>query len=344
MISKKRSAITAILSCTLALPLLWQPAFAADKAEPAFDEMKKGKDRGLFIEPSLYHKESVKTTKSTNGTKTTTKEPVKEVKVEVAAPAIKVPPKSTSTSVPKSKIKADLVPVKAAPNTKGQTKAGANLPKHAVAKAPAQKKPARSSSHVTIVASNKDQAFKNVSLESGDAIIKAWLNKPGNLPKYRDGEKMVVNVTANQDCNLSIFDYDGKGKLTQIFPNEYQQNSSVKAGETVTIGGDKSEFEYQVSTLPGESKIQEHIFVFAYPNNEAPISIAMSRTSDSPFRSADITMEQYRKLVNESKAYSSREIKITAKDKSQFKQVANEIASGGKSAPNKVELSFQIEK
>lgn len=347
MITKKRTAITAILSCTLALPLLWQPAFAADadKAQPAFDEMKKGKDRGLFIEPSLYHKETVKTTKNT---KTTSKEPVKEVKVEVATPAIKVTPKSTSASVPKSKIKADLVPVKAAPNSmahaKAHTKAGANLPKHAVAKAPAGKKAAKSASHVTIVASDKDQGFKNVSLESGDAIIKAWLNKPGNLPKYRDGEKMVVNVTANQDCNLSIFDYDGKGKLTQIFPNEYQQSSSVKAGETVTIGGDKSEFEYQVSTLPGESKIQEHIFVFAYPNNEAPISIAMNRTSDSPFRSADITMEQYRKLVNESKAYSSREIKITAKDKSQFKQVANEIASGGKSAPNKVELSFQIEK
>ncbi|MFA6209714.1 MAG: DUF4384 domain-containing protein [Candidatus Obscuribacterales bacterium] len=343
MITKKRTAITAILSCTLALPLLWQPAFAADadKAQPAFDEMKKGKDRGLFIEPSLYHKETVKTTKNT---KSTTKEPVKEVKVEVATPSIKAVPKSTSVSVPKSKIKA-MVPVQAAHNSKAHTKAGANLPKHAVAKAPAAKsKAAKSASHVTIVASDKDQNFKNVSLESGDAIIKAWLNKPGNLPKYRDGEKMVVNVTANQDCNLSIFDYDGKGKLTQIFPNEYQQSSSVRAGETVTIGGDKSEFEYQVSTLPGETKIQEHIFVFAYPNNEAPISIAMNRTSDSPFRSADITMEQYRKLVNESKAYSSREIKITAKDKSQFKQVANEIASSGKSAPNKVELSFQIEK
>jgi hypothetical protein len=70
----------------------------------------------------------------------------------------------------------------------------------------------------------------------------------------------------------------------------------------------------------------------------------MSRATDSPFRSADITMEQYRKLVNESKSYFSREVKITPKGQSQIKQVANEISANAKSAPNKVELSFQIEK
>lgn len=339
MITKKRTAITAVLSLTLALPLLWQQAFAADsaKSEPAFDEMKNGTNRGLFIEPPAYHKDAAtKTTKSTS----------KEVtKVEPAGTTgIKVSPKAGAIkSAAKPKVKADLVPAKAAPHTKSR------LPKHAVAKSAETKRheansQAAKSSHVTVVASDKSQGFKNVSLESGDPIIKAWLNKPGSLPKYRDGEKMEVNVTASQDCNLSIFDYDGKGKLTQIFPNEFQQSSAVRAGETVTIGGEKSEFEYQVSTLPGESKIKEHIFVFAYPNNEAPISIAMSRATDSPFRSADITMEQYRKLVNESKSYFSREVKITPKGQSQIKQVANEISANAKSAPNKVELSFQIEK
>lgn len=352
MITKKRTAITAVLSLTIGLSMLWQPAFAvdSDKSEPTFDEMKKGKDRGLFIEPSLYHKDAtVKAPKTTakEQPKQTTKE---QSKVQALAPAaIKSAPKTAPLkSASKTKIKADLVPVKTAPHSKSTS--SSNLPKQAVAKAKvdakspnAKSKIAKSTSHVTVIANDKSQGFKNVSLEAADPIIKAWLNKPGNLPKYRDGEKMEVNVTANQDCNLSIFDYDGKGKLTQIFPNEYQQSSSVRAGETVTIGGAKSEFEYQVSTLPGESKAQEHIFVFAYPTNEAPISIAMSRASDSPFRSADITMEQYRKLVNESKSYFSREVKITAKDKSQFKQVANEITNA-KSAPNKVELSFQIEK
>ncbi|MDP3507022.1 MAG: DUF4384 domain-containing protein [Candidatus Melainabacteria bacterium] len=351
MITKKRTAITAVLSFTLALPLLWQPAVAADsdKSEPTFDEMKKGKDRGLFIEPPTYHKDA-----TVKAPKTTTKEPPKEATKTVPATsaAIKVSPKAVIKPAPKSKIKADLVPVKAAPQAKStsssSSSSSSSLPKHAVAKAGAKSKSdkskvTKSSSHITVIANEKSQEFKNVSLEAADPIIKAWLNKPGSLPKYRDGEKMEVNVTASQDCNLSIFDYDGKGKLTQIFPNEYQQSSSVRAGETVTIGGAKSEFEYQVSTLPGESKIKEHIFVFAYPTNEAPISIAMTRASDSPFRSADITMEQYRKLVNESKSYFSREVKITPKGQSQIKQVANEI-SNAKSSPNKVELSFQIEK
>ncbi len=255
--------------------------------------------------------------------------------VPVTAPSVsvKVAPKTEAVkTAATTKIKASLPAVKAPHSKLHHT----HLPI-----SPA--KTAKAGGHVNIVASDKNPGVKNVSLESGDPIIKAWLNKPGSMPKYRDGEKMEVNVTANQDCNLSIFDYDGKGKLTQIFPNEYQQSSSVRAGETVTIGGEKSEFEYQVSTQPGESKINEHIFVFAYPNTEAPISIAMSRTADSPFRSADITMEQYRKLVNESKSYFSREVKITPRDKSQIKQVSNEIASS-KAAANKVELSFQIEK
>jgi len=32
---------------------------------------------------------------------------------------------------------------------------------------------------------------------------------------------MVVKVSANQDCNVVVFNYDSTGTLTQIFPNDY---------------------------------------------------------------------------------------------------------------------------
>jgi hypothetical protein len=189
MISKKRTAITAVLSFTLALPLLWQPAFAADsdKSEPTFDEMKKGKDRGLFIEPPTYHKDAaVKTPK------TTAKEPPKETTKTVPATTTitKVSPKAVIKPAPKSKIKADLVPVKTVPQTKSASisSSSSSLPKHAVAKAKAdaksktdKSKVAKSSSHITVIANEKSQDFKNVSLEAADPIIKAWLNKPEQL-------------------------------------------------------------------------------------------------------------------------------------------------------------------
>lgn len=349
MISKK---VTCLVLSAMTLSLLSMPAItsaqAADgkdgtetavkRSEPSAEDLKNSKERGLFIEAPNYHKEAVKLQK-----------------VEKHKEA----PKKTN--------KADLVPVKAGPKTSPtkeikviSTGAGkVSTAKHAVAVVkPAHVKTGHSNiiarvktkpvviskkggGHIKVIAgTTPDINYKTVSLENSDAIIKAWLNKPGSSPKYRDGEKMEVNVTANQDCNISIFDYDGKGKLTQIFPNEFQPAGSVRAGETITIGGADSKFEYQVSTQPGEDKVNEHIFIFAYPTTEAPLSIAMSRTADSPFRSADLSLEQYRKLVNESKVYFSREVKIVAKGQTPVKPVANTTSS----APNKVELSFQIEK
>jgi hypothetical protein len=175
---------------------------------------------------------------------------------------------------------------------------------------------------------------------TSQSIVKVWLNKPGTTPRYRSGEKMEINVSASKDCNLMIFDFDGRGKLTQLFPNQFQQASSVKAGETVAIGGDNSSFDYTAALQKGREQSDERIFVYAYPLNEsgnAPISVAMNPTT-SAFRSAEITLEQYRKLVNESKVFFARDVQITPKS-----GVA--VASAETTqAPNKYEVGFVIEK
>jgi hypothetical protein len=170
------------------------------------------------------------------------------------------------------------------------------------------------------------------------SVVKAWLNKGGEAPSYKNGEKMQINVTAGQDCSIMIFDFDGRGKLTQLFPNQYQTNNNLKAGDTIAVGGDESPFEYKASVPKGLDKTDERIFVYAYPTGkDAPLSIAMNTVSDSPFRSADIDLEKYRALVNQSKTFFSREVKIVPK--SGYKLVAN----NEEIAPNKVEIPFAIE-
>jgi hypothetical protein len=193
------------------------------------------------------------------------------------------------------------------------------------------------------------------SSRQGDAIIKAWLNKTGKVPCYKEGDKMEVSVNSSIDCNLVIYDFDGKGTLTQIFPNEYQKDGTLKAGDTVTIGGDKSNFDFQVSLANGSTSQDERLFVFAYPTkDDAPLSVAMTKMPSSPFRSAPMSLDQYRKLVNQSKVYFARGITVkpkrstgstgsTGSNSSDIQTVANEL-NDGTAAPNKTELCFSVQK
>jgi len=197
---------------------------------------------------------------------------------------------------------------------------------------------AKTSSAVSVTTSTHPTVQHASNTQVIGSVVKAWLNKGGEAPSYKNGEKMQINVTAGQDCSIMIFDFDGRGKLTQLFPNQYQTNNNLKAGDTIAVGGDDSPFEYKASVPKGADKTDERIFVYAYPTGkDAPLSIAMNPVSDSPFRSADIDLEKYRALVNQSKTFFSREVKIVPK--SGYKLVAN----NEEIAPNKVELPFAIE-
>jgi len=187
------------------------------------------------------------------------------------------------------------------------------------------------------------------------SIINVWLDKKGSAPQYKHGDKMKINVSASKDCNVMIFDFDGRGKLTQLYPNEYQQKTLLRAGDTITFGGADSPFDYQVSLPKGSTHSQERIFVYAYPVTEKPLSIALNTADGSPFRSGEMTLAQYKKMVAESKVFfngseqaartsGERDVKIVPKSdaaSSSFKLVSNEEEKVT-GQPNKKEVSFTI--
>lgn len=310
------------LACSFNLPVL-----AQDKVDgPSVEDLQKSKERGLFIEQPSYVRKAVDKSTKVEASLAPAKLPAKTAEPKAATATSKPAQVKASTNQAKPHVAAVKSPSKVASH-KGS---------------PAKPKPVHHTINIieSQVAKNEPPSSVQTVAYDADAIIDAWLNKTGKTPRYKDGEKMEINVKAHRDCNVTIYDYDGKGKLTQIFPNNYQQTSLVKSGQTVSIGGAESEFEYQLSVTPGQKKVNESIFVFAYPVAEAPLSIAMNPTSDSPFRSADMTPEAYRKLVNESKVFFARDVKILPKNKSTVKTVAADTGA----APNKIELSLTIEK
>jgi hypothetical protein len=191
--------------------------------------------------------------------------------------------------------------------------------------------------------SNDSGVMLAVSSTSGNSpIISAKLDKPGALPKYKSGDRMMVKLTAKQDCNVLVFDYDSKGTLTQLYPNEFEPTGTMKAGTEIELGGSDSKY-----TLDVAGKGMERIFVYAYPTNDGPITVAMNPVPHTPFRSVELTPDQYRRLVRESKTFfvadagSDRSVKVTPKAASP--SVANASVTSEKQ-PNKLELVFQIEK
>lgn len=306
---------------TLALSIAGQSAFAGEvskskpvqtpQAEPTAEDLKKSGERGLIFN-------TINTGVGAGAT--------------APSPAV---PLVRSTAVVKPVTDATPQVKQILPKHKQpRTVTASSRAKHIKPATPVDKvKPV--STAVQASSSNPNVVTVSHETNSSPMVVKAWLNKSGSKPTYKVGEKMTINVAASEDCNLMVFDFDGTNSLKQIFPNEYQPNGVVKAGETVVIGGPDSPFDYQV----GGSGGQERIFVYAYPSNNSasPLTVAMLPAAHSPFRSAEMTLDKYRELVNKSKVFFSREVKVVPK--SGFKPVSD--ASGN--APNKLELTFQVQ-
>lgn len=278
-----------------------------DSAGPTKEDLSRSTSRGLFVEPMPG--------------------------LPLVRPQAKKVPKSQTKStaaIPKTEttVKGSIVKYK----TSAKPAIVAKAKKHKIA-AP--------ESHIAVVKNpvKMVSSSETALLNNSEQIVAAWLNKKGPNPGYKNREKMRINVQALKDCNLMIFDFDGQGKLTQIFPNDYQQNSLIHAGETVCIGGEDSPFEYQVSIPKGQSKAKESIFVYAYPTTAAPLAVAMNHLPNAPFRGTEMNMEQYRKLVNQSKVYFARGIDIIPKKGAKLASSQSPMQS-----PNKIELSFSIDR
>lgn len=68
---------------------------------------------------------------------------------------------------------------------------------------------------------------------------------------YHPGEKARIMVTPEKDCSLTLLDVGTSGQVTVLFPNRYQQDNRVLAGQTVVIPGDAAVVDYQVSGPAG---------------------------------------------------------------------------------------------
>lgn len=315
---------THLLLAGLALSLVLAPLANAEDAKPQIDETK-GRDRGVMFVPMGS---------PSGGTAPAVSVPISKPVVQRAIQQV-TQVKAPVTPAVKNVAKA---PVKAHPVVATIKKASPA----AVAKVNNQAKTQTAISNGSKEDAGPISSTALVKFNGENPVVTATLDHSGNSPKYKVGDKMVINVKAHQDCNVVIFNYDSTGTLTQIFPNDYQQNGFVKTGESIEIGGANSEFDYQIAGQGGAEKI----FVYAYPSGaEKPTAIqtiAMNPIHGTPFRSTEMTVDQYRKMVNECNSYTTRAVNVVAKKRAH--QLISSTSNPPSSSANKIELSFVVEK
>ena len=74
-------------------------------------------------------------------------------------------------------------------------------------------------------------------------------------PVYRIGEPVQVAVRSDKTCHLTLVNFLSSGQTRVLFPNRYQQNNLLQAGQTLVLPGQASGLAIQVSGPAGPENV-----------------------------------------------------------------------------------------
>ena len=102
---------------------------------------------------------------------------------------------------------------------------------------------------------NRESAQRIADMLPNDVLkVEVWPD--GNAPVYRAGDRVSFKVRAKQDCYVAIISHTVDGASTVLFPNEWNADTAVKAGQVVSVPGDKAGFKFPVQAPFGADVIQ----------------------------------------------------------------------------------------
>lgn len=93
---------------------------------------------------------------------------------------------------------------------------------------------------------------------------------------YRIGDPVTVYITPERDCHLTLLDVGTSGRVTRLFPNRYQPDSRIRAGQTIVVPGDTAKIDYR---LRGPAGI-ESLIAICQTRRQA---VTTSRDSADPY-------------------------------------------------------------
>lgn len=94
---------------------------------------------------------------------------------------------------------------------------------------------------------NPNPGFKiNLSIDKGSQAV------------YRPGEVVSISMEPTRDCYVYLLDIGTSGKITLLFPNRWQPNNQIKAGQKFVIDSLDENGDYQIEVFlpPGEERLK----------------------------------------------------------------------------------------
>lgn len=84
--------------------------------------------------------------------------------------------------------------------------------------------------------------------------VRAWVDHEDS--RYQMGDKLVLKIQTNRDAYVSVLDVGTTGKVSQIYPNDYQPEQLVKAGVVVSIPPVGANYDFRVGGATGTELIK----------------------------------------------------------------------------------------
>ena len=80
---------------------------------------------------------------------------------------------------------------------------------------------------------------------------------------YAVNDLPVFTITPAQDCFLTILDVDGNGTATVLYPNKFQQENHLRAGQDFKFPGDDAPYQFRFAdpgteTVTASCSLQNH--------------------------------------------------------------------------------------
>ena len=88
--------------------------------------------------------------------------------------------------------------------------------------------------------------------------VEVWLDRDTSgegSPVYQVGEQVTIGVRVDEASYVYLFDIRPNGEVTQIFPNRFDSNNRLRAGETRTFPPSGARYVFNIAPPRGLSKV-----------------------------------------------------------------------------------------
>ncbi len=99
--------------------------------------------------------------------------------------------------------------------------------------------------------------------------------------RYRAGDYLDLTLRADDDCYITLLNWDSHGNFTKLFPNKYQEDNFIRGGRTYHFPPEDADFELHLPGPVGKEMLKLIVVTSSRANDK--INQILDRPRTEPF-------------------------------------------------------------